>query len=58
MEKMMVCVMELDMLNLNFIWKSKYQPVVFFKEKKKVLTYSFLSTTAHSIELKQAWVNS
>lgn len=58
MEKMMACVMELDMLILNFIWKSKYQPVVFSKEKKKVLTYSFLSTTAQSIEIKQAWVNS
>lgn len=54
----MACVMELDMLILNFIWKSKYQPVVFSKEKKKVLTYSFLSTTAQSIEIKQAWVNS
>ena len=55
---MMACVMELDMLILNFTWKSKYQPVVFSKEKKKVLTYSFLSTTAQSIEIKQAWVNS
>lgn len=48
MEKMMVCVMELDMLILNFIWKSKYQPVVFFTEKKKVLTYSFLKAQQHT----------
>ena len=60
MEKMMACVMELDTLILNFIWKNKYQPAVFLKEKKKrrYLPYSFLRTTAHSIELKQAWVNS
>ena len=52
--------MELDTLILNFIWKNKYQPAVFLQEKKKrrYLPYSFLRTTAHNTELKQAWVNS
>lgn len=49
MEKMMACVMELDMLILNFIWKSKYQPVVFSKEKKKgtYLQFSKHNSTEH-----------
>ena len=51
MEKMMACVMELDTLILNFIWKNKYQPAVFLKEKKKkkVLALQFFkdNSTQH-----------
>lgn len=54
MEKMMACVMELDTLILNFIWKNKYQPAVFLKEKKKkkVLALQFFkdNSTQHWIK--------
>lgn len=60
-KKKMRCVMELDVLILNFIWKNKYQPIIFFKVKKKIrkyLSYWFLRTTAPSTELEQIQVNS
>lgn len=48
--------MEHYMLFLNFIWKNKYQPILFFKGKKmrRYLCYSFLRTTALSTEMEQA----
>lgn len=44
------CVIEPDMLILNFFWKNKHQPIIFSKGKKKkvlVLLVSKDNSTPH-----------